>query len=86
MVNFAIRNDSKARLKFSPLQSQTGQQLKSQFNIPPEIDSVIFIDNNKAYTYADAALRICKYLDWPAKAFLHLLFFQNLYGNLFING
>jgi len=75
MVNFAIRNDSKARLKFSPLQSQTGQQLKSQFNIPLEIDSVIFIDNNKVYTYADAALRICKYLDWPAKALYAFIIF-----------
>jgi len=75
MVRFAIRNDSKARLKFSPLQSQTGQQLKSQFNIPPEIDSVIFIDNNKAYTYADAAIRICKYLDWPAKALFAFIVF-----------
>jgi predicted DCC family thiol-disulfide oxidoreductase YuxK len=68
MVNFAIRNDSQAQLKFTPLQTLTGKQLKSQFNLPPEIDSVIFIDNNKVYVYADAALRICRWLDWPAKA------------------
>jgi len=68
MVNFAIRNDIRARLKFTPLQSQTGQQLKLQFGLPAEVDSVIFIEKNKAFTYSDAALRICKYLDWPAKA------------------
>jgi predicted DCC family thiol-disulfide oxidoreductase YuxK len=75
MVNFAIRNDSGEQLKFSPLQSLKGQQLKSQFNIPAETDSVIFIDNNKVYTYADAALRICKYLDWPAKALFAFIIF-----------
>ena len=68
MVNFAIRNDRKARLKFAPLQSVTGRQLKDHYNIPPGTDSVIFIENEKVYTYSDAALRIARHLDWPAKA------------------
>lgn len=68
MVNFAIRNDKKAILKFAPLQSEPGKQLRDQYNIPKEIDSVIFIDNGTSYTYADAAIRITKYLSWPAKA------------------
>ena len=67
MVKFAIRNDKKGKLKFAPLQSTIGETLRSQYKIPPEIDSVIFIDNGQVYTYSDAALLICKYLDWPAK-------------------
>ncbi len=67
MVNFAIRNDRKAKLKFTPLQSDTAQQLKSQFNIPPSTDSVILVENGKVYTYARAAIRITKYLDWPVR-------------------
>lgn len=67
MVNFAIRNDRKAKLKFTPLQSITGQQLKKEFNIPSTIDTVILIDNGKVYTYAKAGIRISKYLNWPAK-------------------
>lgn len=67
-VNFAIRNDKKARLRFATLQSATGQQLKEKYGVTPETDSVILIDNEKAYTYSNAALRIAKYLQWPAKA------------------
>ena len=68
MVKFAIRNDKKAKLKFAPLQSTIGGELRNQYKIPAEIDSVILIENRKVHTYSDAALRICKWLDWPAKA------------------
>lgn len=67
MVNFAIRNDKKAMLKFAPLQSVAGQRLKEQYNIPASIDTVIVIDNGKVYTYADAGIRVTKYLRWPVK-------------------
>lgn len=66
-VNFAIRNDKKARLKFAPLQSAAGQELRTRYQIPTTIDTVIFIDKGKVYTYASAAIRICRYLGWPAK-------------------
>ena len=69
MVNFAIRNDKKAILKFAPLQSLAGKHLKEEYKIAPDIDSVILIDQDKVYTYSDAAIRIAKYLRWPAKAF-----------------
>jgi predicted DCC family thiol-disulfide oxidoreductase YuxK len=68
MVNFAIRNDTKAKLRFAALQSAAGQQLIKQFNVSPTADTIVFIEKGKAYTYARAAIRICKYLDWPAKA------------------
>lgn len=67
MVNFAIRNDRTAKLKFAAIQSSTGEKLRKEFNISTTIDTVILIDNGKVYTYADAAVRICKYLDWPAR-------------------
>ena len=73
MVNFAIRNDSKARLKFASLQSGFGQRMKKKFQIDPEADSVIFLDNNRIYFYSTAALRITKYLDWPARLLYALL-------------
>ena len=68
MVNFAIRNDKKAILKFAPLQSEAGKILKEEYKITSEIDSVIFIEQGKVYTYSDAAICIAKYLRWPAKA------------------
>ncbi len=68
MVNFAIRNDKKAVLKFSPLQSPSGIFLKEKYNISSAIDSVIFLDKGKVYTYSDAAVQIAGNLQWPAKA------------------
>ena len=67
-VNFAIRNDKEKQLRFASLQSDTGVRLKEKYSIRPGTDSVIVIDNEKVYTYSDAALRIAKYFRWPAKA------------------
>jgi predicted DCC family thiol-disulfide oxidoreductase YuxK len=67
MVNFAIRNDKKAKIKFAPLQSQAGIKLRQKYNVPETADTVVLIENRKAYTYARAAIRVSKYLDWPAK-------------------
>ena len=73
MVNFAIRYDKNAVLKFAPLQSATGRQLRGRYHISPDIDSVIFIDDGKVFTYSDAAIRIAGYLKWPAKALSGLM-------------
>ncbi len=77
MVNFAIRNDRKGKLKFAPLQSTAGQRLISAYHVAPDADTVVLIEHNKAYTYARAGIRISKYLDWPAKM---------LYGFIIIPG
>jgi len=68
MVNFAIRNDKKAVLRFATLQSDAGKKLKAHYNIPPEIDSVVLIEKDKPFLYSGAALRIAGHLRWPAKA------------------
>jgi len=67
MINFAIRNDKKALLKFAALQSATGKQLQEKFQIDKNAESLILLDNGVAYTHSDAALRIAKYLRWPVK-------------------
>lgn len=68
MVNFAIRNDRKGKIKFAPLQSETGQRLRNEYDVPESADTIILVDKNHAYTYGRAAIRVSKYLDWPAKA------------------
>jgi predicted DCC family thiol-disulfide oxidoreductase YuxK len=45
----------------------TGQWLIQQYKIPGEIDSVILLEGDSYYKYSSAAIRIAKYLDWPAK-------------------
>ena len=60
-VQFIIKHDQTNSLKFASLQSQTGQELLAKYNIPKEIDSVIFIEHNKAFTKSSAALKIGNY-------------------------
>lgn len=67
MVNFAIRHDKKAFIKFAPLQSEAGRKLKEEYQVNAEIDSILLIDKGNVYTHSDAAIRITKYLRWPSK-------------------
>lgn len=58
-VNFIIRHDRKNIFQFAAMQSETGQKLLKEFNLPQnEIESVILLEDGKAYKKADAFLRI----------------------------
>lgn len=81
MVNFAIRNDKQGKIKFAPLQSEIGKKLREQYQVPPEIDSLVFIDKGKATVYAQAALNSCSYLDYPAKLLVILKIFPLFISN-----
>ena len=59
-VNFIIRNDRNRRFKFAPLQSQTGGSLKAEHAIPADTDSLVLVEDGKAYTHSTGALRIAK--------------------------
>ena len=74
-VNYAIKHDKKAKLKFAALQSAIGEKLREQYGFGSSIESVLLIDNGKVYKYSDAALEIAKRLDWPAKAIYGLKIF-----------
>ncbi len=60
-VNFIIEKDTKNYYKFTPLQSDIGMKFVATFNLH-EIDSVILVEDEKAYTHSTAALRIAKQL------------------------
>ncbi len=60
-VNFIIERDKKNFFKFSPLQSEAGQKYIEKFGLS-DIDSIILVENEKAYTHSTAALRIAKHL------------------------
>ncbi|RYG32442.1 MAG: DUF393 domain-containing protein [Chitinophagaceae bacterium] len=74
-VNFAIRNDKKAVLRFAPLQSSIGQRLIKKYDVSPELDTGVMIDKGKTYIYSDAALHMARYLKWPAKILSVLIIF-----------
>lgn len=67
MVNFAIRNDPKARLRFAPLQSEVAQKLLASHNITETPDSVVLVENDKISFHSTATIRISKYLQGPAR-------------------
>ena len=78
-VNFVIERDRAGYFKFAPLQSETGQRIAAEYGLRSEtanrapaddtvpIDSVILVEDGKAYTHSTAALRIARRLDgfWP---------------------
>jgi predicted DCC family thiol-disulfide oxidoreductase YuxK len=62
-VQFVIKRDKNARLKFASLQSEAGQKLLKEFHLPEnEFESFVFIDGDKAYTKSTAALQVAKNL------------------------
>ena len=67
-VNFVIKRDKKAILKFAPLQSEVAKKLLEDFNLSHnEMKSFILIENNESYIKSTAALKVCRYLKnpWP---------------------
>jgi predicted DCC family thiol-disulfide oxidoreductase YuxK len=61
-VNFIIRNDPEKRFKFAALQSEAGQELRAKYGIGDDVDSIVLIEDGKAYTHSTAGLRIAKTL------------------------
>ena len=76
-VNFVIERDRGAYFKFAPLQSEAGQKISAEYGLRSEtadralvddtvpIDSVILVEDGKAYAHSTAALRIARHLDGP---------------------
>jgi predicted DCC family thiol-disulfide oxidoreductase YuxK len=59
-VNFIIKHDGKKRFKFAPLQSEVGQRLRATYAIGDDIDSIVLIEDEKAYLHSTAGLRIAR--------------------------
>jgi predicted DCC family thiol-disulfide oxidoreductase YuxK len=67
-VQFVIKNNKKANIKFAPLQSVAAQNLLLQYNLPTQnLNSFVFIEGATAHQSSTGAIRVCKYLNgaWP---------------------
>lgn len=63
-VQFVIRRDPKAKIRFAALQSEVGQQLLKEANMPlEELSTVVLWEKGKFYTHSDVPLRVARYLD-----------------------
>ena len=74
-VQFIIRRDPNAIIRFASLQSEIGQSLLATYGLKPNLTSIVFIENSNAYTYSDAGLRISRYLTgaWRFAAWLRII-------------
>lgn len=61
-VNFIIRHDGDKKFKFAALQSEKGTELRAKHGIGDDVDSIILIEDDRAYLHSDAALRIARTL------------------------
>lgn len=74
-VQWIIARDPHSHVYFASQQGELGQALKAKHQIADEVDSLILIDNGKAYIYSSAAIRVSKYLHggWPLLQLLILV-------------
>lgn len=61
IVMFTIKRDRQGIFKFTPLQSDVGQSLLKQFNLPMDsYQSFILVEGDKYYQKSTAALRVVR--------------------------
>lgn len=67
-VQFVLKRDKKGYFSFASLQSEVGQNLLEKYKIPKDkFESLVLIENDKAYLFSTGALRIARKLNgaWP---------------------
>ena len=74
-VRFVLAYNRAENIQFSPLQSDFAKQLLAQHNLSSDdMNTVVFIEDNKAYTRSTAAFQISKHLIYPWKAIYYFKF------------
>ena len=66
-VNFVMKHNNDQSVHFAAHQSEFGKELFALCglgNLKWE-DSVVFVENGRAFAHSDAALRVCQYLSFP---------------------
>src|SRR5215813_13990760 len=68
-VLFIIRHDPQRHFQFASLQSDTGRQLLRDHQIDPRDESIVLVEDERAFTHSTAALRIARRLSGVWSAF-----------------
>lgn len=69
-VQFILKHDKHRSFVFASLQSETGEQIRADYCIPKEIDSVIIIHGGKVSYYSESVFIIARQLGHFWKFFL----------------
>jgi predicted DCC family thiol-disulfide oxidoreductase YuxK len=67
-VRFVLRNDSRGRFRFAPLDSAAGRRLLGQYAVNQTTDSVVLIVDARAFIRSDTVIRVLRELGWPWRA------------------
>lgn len=82
-IQFIIKRDLNDYFKFASLQSDVGKELRNNFNIPNDLDSLILIEKGKTYSKSSAVLRICKNLKGIYKLAVVFFIFPKFFRDFF---
>jgi predicted DCC family thiol-disulfide oxidoreductase YuxK len=73
-VRFVIERDPDAVFRFSSLQSEVGRKIAERHGLDAQqLNTMILIDEDKAFVRSEAALRIARYLHGPWRRAAKLL-------------
>ncbi|ONK81038.1 uncharacterized protein A4U43_C01F24570 [Asparagus officinalis] len=65
-VRFVRDNDRNRRIRYEPLQSESGRKLLQRSGrSPDDISSVVLVEKDRSYIKSEAVLKIMEYLDLP---------------------
>jgi predicted DCC family thiol-disulfide oxidoreductase YuxK len=85
-VQFMIGIDPGAKFQYASLQSEAGQAMLKQFNMPTqEINTVVLLHQGQIYTHADVALQIARLLGGWYRLFLVFSVFPRPLRNVVYN-
>jgi predicted DCC family thiol-disulfide oxidoreductase YuxK len=72
-VQFVLKHEKAAFIKFASLQSLAGQSLLKDHKIDQvNVDSIVLIHNQKAYIKSSAVLSLLKFMKFPWNVFVFL--------------
>nr|WP_163537055.1 thiol-disulfide oxidoreductase DCC family protein [Gracilibacillus sp. YIM 98692] len=77
-VQFIMKRDPHHQFQFASLQSEKGQELITQYQIPSDIDSILLLEDNEYFTKSTAALKIAKILNSPLRYFYFCIIFPRI--------
>jgi predicted DCC family thiol-disulfide oxidoreductase YuxK len=84
-VSYVIKRDKKNVFRFASLKSVIGLELLAKYKVGKDVDSVILLENDKAYIKSTAALRILKILGGFKSIFYGLIIIPAFIRNFFYN-
>lgn len=61
-VKYVVKRDRNDVFRFASLQSEKGRELLDKYKVDLKIDSVVLIENDKAYIKSTAAFRVLRTL------------------------